>query len=342
MNWNNGFSASYYGTVVDVHSWLDTTDDGKPLFDIMGGSISRSVTSLRESADIDCRNRRPKGEQWVRIYLNTRQGGSNEHTALFTGLAVSPQREINGNIEDNALECYSVLKPCEDVLLSRGWYAPAGTSGATLVQSLLRATTPAPVIVQGESPRLMSHIVAENEENHLSMADKILNAMGWRLKILGNGTIVICELAREQSAMFDAIENDSIRPQLKVTDDFYFCPNVFRATSGDVSAEARDESPTSPMSIPNRGREVWASEGSVNLSDSESLGDYARRRLKELQQHAMSVEYTRRYNPDVLVTDIVRLNYPKQDVSGLFVVTSQKITLGFGAETSEEVEQIGY
>ena len=339
MNWNNGFSSIYYATVVDPQSWRDILDDGSPRFEIMSGDISRTSSGLRESADIQCRNRRPRGEQWIRIYLDTRQGGSSEHTAIFTGLATSPERDIDGNREDNPLECYSVLKACEDVMLPKGWFAPANSNGAEIVKTLLEETTPAPVEISGVAPKLREHIVAEADENHLSMADKVLMSMGWRLRIQGDGRIVICPPATEISATFDSIENDSIRPQVNIKDDWYSCPNVFRATSGDVSATARDDSPDSPLSTVNRGREVWANDNNCDLSDAESLGDYARRRLAELQRHSASVSYSRRYNPVVLVTDKIRLNYPKQDIIGDFVVVSQKVSLGFGAETAEEVER---
>ena len=335
MNWNNGFSTRYYATVVDAQSWQD-----KEIFDITDGSISRTSDGLRESADVTCVNRRPSKEQWVRIYMEVRQGGSHERVALFTGLAVSPSREIDGSKETNPLECYSVLKASDDVLLKRGWYAPTGAVGAELVKSLLEQSTPAPVNVEGVSPKLQKYIIADDKETHLSMTDKVLDAIGWRMKIQGDGTILICPRATAVSGEFDSMENDSVKPQVSVTDDWYDCPNVFRATVGDTSAVARDDSPDSPLSTVNRGREVWAEETSCNLSDAESLGTYAMRRLKQLQRHAVNIKYSRRYNPDILVTDKVRLNYPnpKHDLVGVYTVTSQRISLGLGAETEEEVE----
>lgn len=335
MNWNNGFSARYYATVVDPHSWSDIEK-----FDITGGSISRTSTGLRESADVTCVNRRPSKEQWIRVYMDSRQSGSSIRTALFTGLATSPERDIDGSLETNPLECYSVLKACDDVRLPRGWYAPSDSVGANLVRDLLAETTPAPVIVQGVSPKLTNFIIAEDNETHLTMADKILTAIGWRIKILGDGTVVVCPMATEVSDKFDALENDSIKPNVNIKDDWYKCPNVLRVTVKGTSAVARDDSPNSPLSTVSRGREVWAEESNCTLNNKESLGTYAIRRLKELQRHGASVNYARRYNPNILVTDIVSLNYPKQDLVGKFVIVSQKIELGLGAETEEEVEAI--
>lgn len=310
------------------------------MFDITGGSISRTSDGLRESADIDCVNRRPTNEQWVRVYLDARQGGRAYRSALFTGLATSPERQIRGSLEENPLACYSVLKASEDVQLTRGWYAPIGANGAELVRGLLRQSTPAPIVIDGDSPTLQNYIIAEDDENCLSMTDKILLAIGWRLRILGDGTVTICPQASSISAKFDAIANDSIKPEVSVKDDFYECPNVFRAVMNDVSAIARDDSIDSPLSTVSRGREVWKTETNCNLSSAESLGTYAMRRLSELQRHAVEISYSRRYNPDILVGDLVRLNYPKQKLIGEYVVLSQSVTLGYGAETSEEVEKI--
>jgi hypothetical protein len=102
-------------------------------------------------------------------------------------------------------------------------------------------------------------------------------------------------------------------------------------------AEARDEDPNSPLSIQNRGREVWIEESSCNLNENETLAEYARRRLRECQQVSRVINYERRFDPNVTTTDIVQLNYPAQKIVGSFAVTSQSIALGFGAKTSEEV-----
>ena len=75
----------------------------------------------------------------------------------------------------------------------------------------------------------------------------------------------------------------------------------------------------------------------VKLNDGESLASYAHRRLKELQAVSKEISYSRSYNPDVLITDRIRLHYPAQDLSGIFVVVSQSVTLDACATTTEEV-----
>ena len=334
MNWNNGFTAKYYCTVVDPVTWRDVST-----FDIVGGSIKRTNDGLMESADLECVNRIQTREEWVRVYLEARQDGGSERVALFTGLATSPDRKIDGNIENNPLACYSVLKASDDVLLERGWFASKGTVGSDLVKSLLKRSTPAPVITDRSSAPLTNYIIAEDGETCLSMAQKILRAINWRIRIDGGGNIHITPKASKSSAIFDPYENDIVLPQIDASDDWYDCPNVLRTIVGDSSVVIKDES-NSDLSINGRGREIWAEETNVALSDAESQVTYTQRRLKELQAHSLEVAYKRRYKPNILVGDIITLHYPKQGLQGDYAVISQTVELSYGAETSEKVRTL--
>ena len=332
MDWSKGFSGAYYASEVDKRTWKDIDR-----FEITGGSIEFTDEGLRSSADIDCVRYDKGREIWVRIWMDARQEGDASHVALFTGLACAPDRDVNGNYETNKVKCYSVLQPCESVLLERGWYAPAGVSAETVMKDLL-TTTPAPVEVIGTTPNLDDNIVAEEGENHLSMVEKILTAIGWRMQISGEGHIIISENADSES-MIMSKDYDIIQTSFTESYDWYSAPNVFRAVTDTRTVTKKDES-DGPLSIESRGREIWMEETDCNLSDGESLEGYAERRLKEEQAVAREVSYTRRYVPDVMPSDIVRICYPKQGVDGKFYISSQGISLGQGAPVSEEVRGI--
>ena len=335
MDWIKGFSATYYMTIVDRQTWRDIER-----IEITGGSVSKSDSDLIESADIDCRNY-DKGEQWVRLYLDARQKGSDaNHVPLFTGLATSPSTDINGVIRSNSLECYSVLKPVDDVPLPRGWFAAKRSNGALIIRNELLADTPAPVQIDGEPPTLSQTIISEDNETKLSMATKILTAMNWRFRIDGDGTIHIVSKASTITASFDALENDAVEPQISVNYDWYSCPNVFMAVIDGVSYTARDDDADSPLSTVNRGREVWVVENSPNLNSGETATQYVQRRLKESQTAIMSVSYNRRYDPDITVGDYIRLNYPEQQVTGMFQITSSSFNLNYGATVSEDANKV--
>ena len=100
---------------------------------------------------------------------------------------------------------------------------------------------------------------------------------------------------------------------------------------------AREEDPDSPLSIQNRGREVWKSESGVNLASTESIAQYARRMLKQAQQVRKSASYTRRYMPNVRPSDLIRMAYPAQGLTGVYVVQSQTVALEYGAATDEQI-----
>ncbi len=334
MEWSLGYKASYHACMVDPVTWAD-----RDRLDILSGSISRTNSGLRESADISCIDYPHGSDKWIRIWMDAEQNGSHEHIALFTGLTSAPERNIDGITEEMDLQCYSTLKPAQDVYLPRGWYAAKGFIGAEIIHDLLDIG-PAPVAYEEGSPRLSQHIIAEDGETRLSMAYKVLEAINWRIRIEGTGEIRIEPQASEPSAIYSALGNDQIEPKVTVKNDWFDCPNVFRAVTESGTETAIDEDPSSMLSTISRGREIWKEETSVKLNDGESLLAYARRKLRELQSIATEISYSRSYDPQVHVTDYIRLNYPAQNLSGVFVVESQKITLDHSGTTAEEVRTV--
>lgn len=334
MDWDRGFSAEYYITVVDPVTWRDTVRE-----EIRGGSIKKELSGLLQSADIekDKSVTPDASEKWIRVWLNATQSGSTEHVALFTGLASCPEFTWKGFYPDNSYECYSVLKPCQDILLQRGWYAQAGTHSVSLIYDLLTDTTDAPVIAEQNSKRLQSSIIAEDGESYLSMVQKILVASDLRIIIDGKGQIHVEPTATDVKERFEYKTNDIVEPSITVKHDWYNCPNVFRAVDDDMTAIARDDSPDSLLSTVSRGREIWQEETNCDLADDENIAEYAERRLKEEQASEMSVSYRRRFLPELEPTDIVRLHYPELQIDGVFQITSQSIELSHGAFVTEEV-----
>ena len=333
MEWNKGFSAQYYCSIVDPATWRDLRR-----IELTGGSVSKSTTSLMESASLDL-TELPNGiEAWIRIWLDTKQSDAGAHEAVFTGLVSTPSTQWNGLLKSYDAECYSVLKPANDVSMPKGWYAPAGSNGAMLAASLLSIGAP-PVEYAEPSPTLYSSIIAENNETNLSMAWKIINAIGWRIRINGYGNISICPKAVEASVTLDALANDCVELDVKDTRDLFSCPNVFRATFDKMTAVARDDDPDSPLSTVSRGREIWKEETNCKLNTGETLTQYTRRRLRELQAPARAVSYKRRYIPDLFPGDMVQIHYPAQGINDIFRIMSQKVDLGYNAQTAEEVTE---
>lgn len=332
IDWSSGFSAKYYAIYLDAETWQE-----EDRLEIVSGSVTKNETDLRESADLTCRDFDPETERWIRVYLDAYQNGDIEHVPIFTGLASSPSMDVVGSGTSNKITCYSVLKPVSDMLLPLGWYARAGSNGAEQVKELLEVTN-APVTIEGVSDALESDLIAEGGETNLTMVDKILNTINWRLRIDGDGSITICEAPSEPVEVFGSDFNDIIEVDVSIEKNWFDCPNVFRASNDEFMAIARDEDPDSIYSIPSRGREIWMEETDVQLTKDESIGDFAKRRLSEEQTLNYKLNYSRRFNPDVLVSDLVEIRYPRQNISGLFQISSQSIQLTYGAKTGEEAK----
>ena len=334
MDWQKGYSASFYVKEVDPVTWRD-----KNTINITGGVVKRTLTGLRNSASIDCLADLGGIEKWVRIYMDVRQNGEYGHEAIFTGIAASPKRKAFASRNERSPDCYSVLKPADDVMLTRGWFALAGTNGGDVIKNLL-SVTPAPVVVADNAPVLETTIIAEDSETHLSMVDKILSAINWRIDIQGDGIINVKPYSAVPVERFDPSNNDVIEVPISITEDWYSAPNVYMAVSDDMTGIARDDNPDSPLSVKNRGREVWMTESGVSLSVNETIAEYAARQLKSAQRVRKKADYDRRFMPHVRVGDVVNLHYPAQDLDGRFLVSNQSIKLGYHAKTSETVEEI--
>lgn len=335
MDWKSGYSAQYELFIVDPVSWMDA---GSIRF--TGGSVLRKESDLIESADLKMTER--VRESWVRVYLKARQTGSAARVPVFTGLATTPERDLDGYRNEYPTQCSSVLLPAQDTLTPRGYYIPAGAPAAQVAAELL-SVGPAPVEYDENCPELLEAIITEDSDTNLSLAQKVIDAIGWRIRIYGDGRIRICPAATEPAVKFDPFDNDSIEPKVTDSDDWYECPNCLRIVSGDTSIEIKDEDPDSMLSIASRKAsrggtgEIWKQENVSSIGANESLAEYGLRKLKEAQEHARQVEYYRRFRPDLYVGDIVTLHYPGVGIDGNFRITSQSLTLSHAMRTQEKV-----
>lgn len=330
MNWNKGFSARYTYTIIDPASWRDLETHY-----MTGGSVTKGEDGLMETGEMTLADMPEDGEVWVRLYLNATQDGSGAKEALFTGLLQCPSADWNGTRDSYSADLYSVLKPANDILLPKGWYAPAGTNAAALAATLLSAG-PAPVEYEDAAPALTNTLIAESKESNLTMAKKIICAIGWRLRIAGDGTISIIPKATEAVVSLDSFANDIVEMSVSDERDWYECPNIMRVISGNITAVARDDDPESLFSTVNRGREIWMEDTQNSIGDNESVEQYAYRRLKEEQNPMRKIKYARRYLPDLFPGDLIGMHYPAQRIDGNFRIVTQKINMGYNARISEE------
>lgn len=334
IDWSRGITARYYASIVDPSTWRDTSN-----VEIISGSIKYTNSGVRGSADLECAVIDHDNEYWIRIYLEARQGGVGELVPLFTGIASIPDITYNGRLHNSKIQCYSPLSTAEKIYLPLGWFARAGSSGGSVIKDLLYEYIPAPLIIDDGSPALTQDVIAEKNETRLSMVDKILEAINWRIVLMGDGTIhAIPKETNQISASFDHEFNDMFEMNVTISNNWYDIPNVYRAVGSGISSVAKDEDPNSRFSIQNRGREIWMQETDCILNNGEKISQYASRKLKEAQVVYKSVDYTRRFEPNIHVSDKVYLNYPEQNINGIFTIESQDINLKYAGQVSEQVK----
>lgn len=324
LNWDKGISTIVKCYLVDNERWTDTEE-----INIASGKIDRTKEGLLESARLELRESVSQ-EAWIRVYLAAQQEGGGELVPVFTGLATAPKSTRGQVGKTVSTECYSVLKAADDVLLKRGFYAPAGAD-ARLAASLIGKANVRVEVAQG-TPRLQESIVADDGETNLSMARKIVDAIGWRMRVSGEGVVYLEPLPAHPSITFGS-SFDVIEQGIEDSQDTFTLPNCLRVSDGSNYAEYKDAD-----AIAARGREVWAEEGDVNLAACENLYSYAKRRLKTLQNPTRELSYNRRFIPNVGVGDVVEIDYPNASITGLFEIASQSIDLENFGKTKEEVE----
>lgn len=338
IDYTKGYTASFYATTINPSTWADENR-----FEIVSGSVNRENSALRNSASMSIIGTFNYIDSWIRIYMDVDQNGGKDRTPIFTGLATSPGSQYKDGVYTSNLDCYSVLKPAEDIILPRGWYVMAGENGIRKIKELL-SVIPAPVEYEDgafadEDAIVQYSIVAEDNETNLSMVEKILNIINWRMQIFGDGTVYLSDW-RDASpvTVLSPYTNNVIETEFQINYDLFNCPNVFQAIYGDFMAIAKDESEDSILSTVNRGREIWMVEDAQSLEGTESLASYARRRLKEEQSKARAISYNRRYLPGLYPDDMIHIDY--NEFYGDFYIDSQTITLGHAAVTSENITEV--
>lgn len=330
MNWNHGFTYKNYGKIVDPNSWAD-----RDMFNIPAGTVSKRSDDVRESASLTVLDFQPTGEQWIRIYMDISQDNDSYHVPLFTGIATTPSYDINGSVSSAKLECYSSLKPLEDVVLPRGWYARAYRKTSRILDELF-APTPAPVEYEEDLPVLEKHLISEDNESHLSMLDKLAEALDLTIRIGGDGRIRVEKTNYTPRAVFAPTDFDIIEPQYSKKNDWYECPNVVMVISDELMAIARDDNEDSSLSVQNRGREIWYVEDNVDPNKDETLAEYAKRILGKKQMAVETLSYKRRFIPDLQIGDCIRMRYP--DFAGIYRIVSQQYDMD--GSVSEEVARL--
>lgn len=338
----DSYAVDYMACIVSPKTWVDGAEIGLV-----------SVDSIEYEAAIPNQNggnepphdtcsitlSEPIGEQWVRVYALVTQEDTVA-VPLYTGLASRPSHVWEGAAETWQTDLTGVLARAGEKLMPLGWWWQ--TDPATKAADLLSENCPAPVTVTRAAHNLTAPIYAEEGETNLTMAQKLCDACGYRIRVDADGSITVEPIPTSPSLTIDEGGNDLMLESLDESTDMDGVPNVYRVSTGEGDVAIwRDDDPESPYSTVSRGREIWAEETGVSLLVGESASTRAMQGLKAQQHAATVVGYSREFADGVNAGDLVKLDMPATGLSGLWRIVRTSLQCDVGIIVDEEVEYHG-
>ena len=335
MDFRKPYTARWRIMRVDEDTWQGVSE----LTGAVSATISRDCTDsvpLLESASVEIDLDAAFEEGYYRIEAVCTQDGSAEVVPIATVLLNEGSGKLNRGLRTASLDGSSVLQPAADEKFDHGSYAPKGADGALVAARILSSVCKAPVEAIGRFT-LSDNIVYDLGASYLEGAWAILNAAGWCIRIAEDGTIRICEKPASPALEAPTIAPDIIMPEIGYESGIASVPNVYIAIDGEQRAEAVNDDPSSPTSVPARGRRIVEVDTSPSRVNGESLPAYARRMLLEKRTvTAMKYSYKREYHPDIVPFDVLRAHIPDYGIDCDFRVLSQTVTLAQGIEIDEK------
>ena len=302
MNWSQGYTSKWKLYSVDKETWGEKEEIEK----FVSASITKDTdSSLIEDASISIDGEPVNG--YVRIVLEAKGTEGFARIDMGTFLVTSPKRSIKGTLSTIDLQCYSVLKPADDKLLPPGWYFPEGGDPIAGASTLLSESLQCPV----------DPTESEIKTDEIKVAESIKKKTD------------------EIKATFDTKENDVLMSELSDESDIFDIPNVLRVSdsNGHYQTLVNDDE-NSETSVDKLGWEKWSAE-QLTLDADETLTSKGSERLEKLSKSTRKIDYTREFNPDINVNDMVSFVLPRQGILGSFRIISQSLTIGSGATVKE-------
>ena len=354
-NWTKSMQQSYeYYTVEPT-----TLADVKRLDTVKSANFDRdSDTETLGSATIDAAN--SVGETYIRGYLKTVQNGVTEKFPLGTVLVQTPSSTFNGKIMDVSMDAYTPLIELKEKRPPLGYTVRKGTRIMDAAYTIIRENARVPVNrvepiyetnsdgeLVDKSPTLQYDFVANTDDTWLKFVIDLIAIAKYELGLDEMGYILFLPIQELESLQpvctFDDGNSSILYPELTMDHDLYGIPNVVEVfySYGGISkiVTVKNEDPNSPVSVPNRGREIPYRDTKPNLTGyvtDEQLQEYANRLLRSLSVIQYTVSYTHGYC-QTRVGDCVRLNYEKAGITNIKAkVISQNIKCQLPCVVSEK------
>lgn len=327
IDWSKSYSATWRVFSVNRKTWAD----GQLIDNVDSIDVSRTADgSLIESGSLSVTG--DFSPDYYRIVMTAEQGGEVERVNVATLLFDMSDGEFNHNVTTNHVDGFSVLYPASVSAITIGKYAPANSDGAQYVKELLEEAINAPVEVEG-SFTLNDNIVFELGATVLDCAWLVLDAGKFVLQIDGYGTVHVKPTPTEPDLILNANTKGVLMNGVSFEANMSEIPNRYVVIDENFVTTAVNDDPDSIVSTVSRGYNVDVIDTSPALVNSETYGQYARRKLEESSVLKEEKSYSREYAPDVYPYSIIRASLNGLD--GDIRVQSQTISCDHGIKVSE-------
>ena len=341
-DWSSTMQQTFEYYIVDPGTWKDV----KKIENVIQSTIKRdSSAETLGSATIDVAE--SLGECYIRIYLITIQNGVREKHPLGTFLVQTPSHKFDGKIQTISLDAYTPLLELKEGMPPIGYSILKGNNIIDNAYLLIREQARAPVIKTENEKNLFNDFVANTDDTWITfLSDLIANAKyTFGLDELGRIIFMPVQDTASLQPVWTYDDNNSsiLYPDLDIDRDLYGIPNVVEVVYSNgkdiYTARVENNDENSPISIPNRGREIIHRETNPDLlgdPTKNQIDEYAKQLLRNLSTLEYTISYTHGYCP-VRLGDCVRINYERAGLKNIKAkVISQSIECKPGCPVTEK------
>lgn len=342
VDWTKSMEQTYEYYEVDPITWKDR----RKLETISSSTINRDLdTDTLETASFEAVDM--FGESYIRIYLVTIQNNITERHPLGTFLVQTPSSSFDGKVTTVSIDAYSPLIELKENPLPLGYALMKNENIMRNAYLLVRDNCRCPVIETVSNKTLNEDFVSNVNDNYLVFIKDLLNQDD---KIFGLDDLskIIFKPIQDYEKLqpvytFNDDNSSILLPEITLKHDLYGIPNVVEVicsySNTTLHSIVKNEDPTSPTSIQNRGREIKHIVTSPNLPGfptQEQLDEYAENLLKNLSSVEYSISFSHGYYP-IHIGDCVRLNYEKAGLNNIKAkIISQSIKCVGGCQIEEK------
>lgn len=263
-------------------------------------------------------------------------------------LLSSHDKSITSGIATNSIEAYDktlILK--EDCITDR-LYIESGTNYITAIKEIIASATSDDVLSDESTATLPASREFEIGTSKLEIINTLLSEISFeKIYVDLNG---IFNLRKFKQPTIDNIDISYKNDELSVicdgmsqTIDYFNVPNVFIATVSNPELDTMksiytNDSPVSPLSTVNRGRNIVAKYNVDMVSSQDELDNYVLKKAFEASQIAETVTINTALMPLHSYKNIVALQTDK--IEGIFIEQSWSMDLKAGGQMSHNLKRV--